>query len=256
LAISKPFKRTCRQLADGSYGNNGHWKYLLHRDFAQDPQHYVRAFLVIQKDLINLLEFVEPCDQNSQTYSFRTHELLMRTCIEIEANFTAILKENIFSKSGNLNMSDYKLINKTHRLSSYKVVLPIWKGSKRIRRPFEAWENEGPLLWYQGYNKSKHSRFENFDKATLDNLIDSVSGLVVLLSSQFWTEDYSPADKSLTISSNYSYHSEFEMETAAGGFFGVIFPKDWPEHQRYGFKWETLNKEDTPIDRINYDLVF
>jgi hypothetical protein len=51
----------------------------------------------------------------------------MRICIEVEANFKAILNENIYSKDEkDWNMDDYKKINITHHLSSYKVTLPIW----------------------------------------------------------------------------------------------------------------------------------
>jgi hypothetical protein len=253
MPISKPYKRTTRQLLDGTYSNSGNWQYLIHKDFAQDPQHYIRAFMIIQKDLINLFEFIEPCDQNLQTISFRTHELLMRTCIEIEANFTAILRKNIYSKRGNLNIDDYKIINKSHRLSTYKVSLPIWKGDKRFRKPFKEWDNNMPLKWYQAYNKSKHDRHENFDKATFDNLLDAVGGLVILLSAQFNTEDYSPNEKGLSIGPSYSYGSDDGMETGIGGYFRILFPTDWPLEERYSFQWQTLGKQPNPIDKINYD---
>ena len=84
-------------LANGTYSNDGHWGYLLHPKYASDPQHYIRAFLLIQEDLLKLFEYVEPCDENSDTISLRIQELLTRVCIEIEANFTAILKENTYS---------------------------------------------------------------------------------------------------------------------------------------------------------------
>ena len=243
-------------MLDGSYSSNGNWMYLIHKDFAQDPQHYIRAFMIIQKDLINLFEYIEPCDQNLETISFRTHELLMRVCIELEANFTAILRENIFSKTGNLNISDYKVINKTHRLSSYKVSLPIWKGDRKVRSPFKDWENDASLKWYQAYNKAKHDRHENFDKATFDNLLDAVGGLIILLSSQFNTEDYSPNEKSLSIGADYSYDSDDGMETGIGGYFRVLFPTDWPEEDRYLFDWshELINQPNA-IDQINYDIL-
>lgn len=253
MKVIKPYKRISRQLLDGSYQNSGNGCYLIHKDFAQDPQHFVRAFMIIQKDLLNLFEYIEPCEQNLQTISFRTHELLMRTCIEIEANFTAILRENIYSKKGNLNIGDYEIINKSHRLSAYKFSLPVWKGDKKIRSPFKDWENGKPLKWYQAYNKSKHDRHENFDKATLDNLLDAVGGLIILLASQFNTEDYSQNSKGLGLNGNYSYNSNDGMETGIGGYFRVSFPTDWPLEERYSFQWQTLEKQENPIDQFNYD---
>jgi len=126
-------------LANGSYKNNGHWLYLLHPKFASNPQHYIRAFLIIQEDLIKLFEYVEPSDKNLNTISLRIHELLTRVWIEVEANFTAILRENIYSKEiekWNLK-EDYSLIEYTHRLSSYKVKFPVWRGEKHTYIPFE-----------------------------------------------------------------------------------------------------------------------
>lgn len=115
MPLKKPYKRTCRQLLDGTYSNSGNALYLIHKDYATDPQHYIRAFLLLQKDFLELLDYVEPCDQNLPTISFRIHELLTRACIEVEANFTAILKENKYSKNPNdFNIEDYKLINFSH----------------------------------------------------------------------------------------------------------------------------------------------
>jgi len=255
MSIIKPYKRTCRQLSDGSYSNSGNRRYLLHEDFAQDPQHYIRAYLVLQKDLINLFDYVEPCDQNLVTISFRIHELLIRACIEIEANFTAILRENIYSKKDNYKMEDYKLLNHTHRLSSYKASLPIWKGLSNIRCPFKAWENNEPLLWYQAYNKSKHDRHKNFDKATFEKLLDAMCGLSILLSSQFNDEEYSPNEKGLSIGAGYSYKGNDGFETGIGGYFRILLPKDWPVDERYDFKWSELEKTESPIDKINFDTL-
>ena len=77
MSISLPYRRTCRQLVDGSYANNGHGGYVTHPRYANDPEHYVRAFLLIQKDLIELFDYVEPADQNLVCYSYRIHELLL-----------------------------------------------------------------------------------------------------------------------------------------------------------------------------------
>jgi hypothetical protein len=255
MTIKKPYKRTCRQLLDGTYSNSGNWKYLIHEEFVQDPQHYIRAFLLIQKDLINLFDYIEPRDENLGTISFRIHELLIRTCIEIEANFTAILRENIYSKKDNLNMSDYKLINKSHRLSSYNVALPVWDGISKIRNPFQNWDEDKPLVWYQAYNKSKHDRHKNFNLATFDNLINAVSGLSVVLSAQFHVEDYSPNEKGRSIGPGYSYRGNDGFETGIGEYFRLLFPNDWKIDERYDFQWSELEKMDSPFDRFNYDIL-
>lgn len=89
MAISKPFRRTFRP--------NKHLEstvYMNDEGYALDKNHYIRSFLIIQEDLKKILEYVEPCDRNLVTYSLRIQELYLRTCVEIEANWAAILIEN------------------------------------------------------------------------------------------------------------------------------------------------------------------
>ena len=254
MAVDKPFHRTCRQFSNGSYGEDGHWRYLLHRKFARDPQHYVRAFLLLQQDLQELFAYVEPAEVNLNTYSHRIQQLLMRTCVEIEANLTAILTENGYvKKKGDLNMDDYRLVNRSHRLSSYEVRIPGWQGGSNTRRPYASWgKTDKSLPWSRAYNKSKHSRHEFFQLATLEAITDAICGLVVVLSAQFHQEDYSPRGKSLSIGEYYSYDTDDGMESAIGGFFRVKFPLDWPADERYDFRWDCLEALEEPFDRFDY----
>ena len=167
MGIKKPFRRTCRQFTNGSYAAGGTSRYIKHKAFAQSPKHYIRAFLLIQQDLTRLFDYVEPADKNLTCYSYRTHELLLRACVEVEANCKAILVENGYTKSGDMNMKDdYRKTNATHRLSSYKVRMPVWTGHQNVRSPFGSWPS-GPLSWYQIYNATKHNRHVTFDAANL-----------------------------------------------------------------------------------------
>ena len=83
--IVKPFRRTCRPGPGGKYPGDTRDSYITDPRYAVAPEQYVRAFEIIQKDLLELFEFVEPANKNKKCYSYRIHELLMRTCIEVEA---------------------------------------------------------------------------------------------------------------------------------------------------------------------------
>lgn len=254
MSINRPFKRTCRQFVDGHYSEGGRWTYLLHPKYATDPRHYVRAFLLIQQDVLDLFSYVEPSDTNLSTYSHRIQQLLMRTCVEIEANFTAIFLDNRYAKaSQNLNIGDYKLINISHRLSSYEVRIPGWKGAMGRRRPFSAWESNDPLAWYRAYNKSKHNRHENFHLATFDALMDAFCGLNVLLSAQFMDEDYSPGSRSLSLSGScYTYEGDDGMAPSIGGVLRIRFPTDWPTADCYEFVWPQIATLEDPFENFDY----
>lgn len=146
------------------------------------------------------------------------------------------------------------LVNRSHRLSSYEVRIPGWKGAGNIRQPFAAWAANNSLSWYQAYNKSKHNRHEFFPMATFEALTDAMCGLVVVLSAQFYNEDYSPVEKSLSLGASYSYDTDDEMESAIGNFFRVKFPLDWPEEECYDFDWKELAKVANPFEQFDYSV--
>ena len=247
IGISKPYRRTVRQFVDGKYADSGRWRYIRHPKFAIEPEHYIRAFEVIQKDLMELFDFIEPADTNLQCYSFRVHELFMRACIEIEANFKAILMENGYARSGDWNMTDYGKCEASHFLSSYEIKFPVWHGAQHTRRPFGSWSAGGSLAWYQDYNAAKHSRHGNFWRASFSNLLDSVAGLVSVLSAQFWTEDFSPSAGVMALEGSWD-----GLEGAIGGYFRVKFPNSWPTSDCYDFDWTKLESNPDPFANYPY----
>ena len=246
MGIPKPLRRTCRAFVDGEYYRGGVSNYILHPDFAQNPQQYIRAFDVLQKDIIELFDYIEPADINNPTYSYRIHALLMRVCIEIEANFQAIFAENAPSIKTHLTMDDYKKLNVSHHLSSYEVKLPVWNGTSNLRVPFAEWKMSGSLPWYRAYNESKHDRQVAFQNASFSNLIDAICGLVAVLSAQFCNEDFSPHPQHLSVSNKL----KDGFETAIGGYFRVKFPNDWAHADAYEFYWPNLNTQPNPIDKL------
>ena len=248
MSIPRPYFRTIRPFADGDY--DSYPDYVLHRLFAKSPEHYTRAFLLIQKDIHNLFDYVEPADENLSCYSFRIHELLLRTCVEIEANCKAILVENGYVKNGDLNMSDYKRINVSHKLSTYKSRFPIWSGTHNVRTPFEAWATDSPLDWYQSYNRVKHDRHAEFTNATFENLTNAFCGLHVLLSSQFYTIEFTASDWTRGVESPAK-----DMLSGIGDYLWIKFPEDWSPEERYAFDWHSIEQEPNPFRSFDYSAV-
>lgn len=258
ISVSNPYFLTVRQFKDGEYSEGGRWQYVKHGLYSTRPSNYVRSFLLLQKDLLELFNYVEPSDVNMRTYSFRIQELLIRTCIEIEANFKAILSMNQYSKKSNLSIKDYFLIEQSHYLSQYEAKLPYWTGNlmNASRSPFSAWSApvnpEAPwsLSWYDAYNKTKHDRANSLHIATFENLIDAFSALVILLSSQYIFEDFGPAPDLLQINSGWNDG----YDAAIGDYFRILFPRHTPEEGRYDFNWETLSSStNTPFAKYDYD---
>jgi hypothetical protein len=256
MAVDHPFRRTYRPFTDGDYTEGGRSGYVDHPKFAQNPENYIRAFLLVQKDLQGLFEYIEPSDDNSDCYSYRIHALLLRACIEVEANCKAILKENGYVKKNNkgedlpMDIRDYRKINATHRLSSYQVKIPYWDGIENIRAPFAEWASESALPWYDAYNATKHDRSAQFKTANFSNLLDACCGALVVLSAQFGTHDFSPADSLLSVGGPGD-----GMESAIGQYFRIRFPEDWNPDLQYRFNWQVLKDEPDPFRNHNYARV-
>jgi hypothetical protein len=209
---------------------------------------YVRGFRLLQNDLERLFEYIEPGDDNLECYSFRVYELLLRACVEVEANCKAILRENGYRKQ-RLTMDDYSKINTSHRLSSFEVKLPYWHGKQRTRKPFGSWACGNKLIWYQAYNTAKHDSREGFKMATLKHAIDAVCGVLVLLSAQFATEDFSLTD---TLVGDKPAEG---FEHAIGNYFVVRYPDDWPLAERYDLvDWHALEGKDDPFQNFPYPV--
>ena len=244
---TRPFRRTVRQLADGSYARSGHGQYIRHPKYARDTIHFIRAYLAIDADVHAMLEFIEPADENLGTYSLKLHGLLMRICIEIEANLRAIMEENSYSPSGRWSMNDYTKVEGSHFLSLYQAKMPIWTGTKRIVCPFAPWQNGQPLAWYQNYNAAKHDRHGSFQKATFGSVIEAYAALAVLLFAQFRDETFSGPDllalESTMDSEGFDYGPSQNI---------LIKPAEIPDGERYDFDWQTLRTEEDPFVEFTY----
>lgn len=258
MSFDKPFHRNYRPIKKGINSGYSDRAYIIDKEYAKNPEHYTRAFTIIQEDLLKLFYFIEPADQNHDTYSFRIYELLLRICTEVETNFKAILQENIYSptyKNGKIrpstmwNINDYSLINKTHHLDEFAIELPVWKGQSKIRRPFEKWKNGEGLPWYKAYNNSKHDRLTNFNSANFENLIDAFCGLCALLSSQFRIDDFKPGPQYLQ-AYGYNYYGD---GFGIGNYVLVDFPDKWTDDEMYDFDWTKLENETDRFNKIDFN---
>lgn len=246
MPVTRPYRLTNRQFVSGDYGDTGDWRFIEHPEYAKDPLHYIRAFNLIQKDLLELFDYVEPSDSNLATYSYRIHQLHLRACIEVEAHFKTILSVNSYRNPSNWTMRDYSKLEITHRLSGYEVQLPIWRGKIGVRRPFAAWASGARLNWYQAYNAAKHDRQESFEKATFNELLDAVCALVTVLAAQFASFDFSNTIHWMRQPPPDGFRSTI------GGHFLARYPSDWPAEQRYDFSWEELSKEQQPFQTLTF----
>ena len=193
------------------------------------------SYELLKHDLRTIFEFIEPNPANDIAYSHRNYELLLRACTEVESLCKQIFKANNILNAENIKR--FSDLNGPMKLSeftvrSYGFIYPEFK-------PFESFSYPNRDLrspnWYKAYNDVKHKRHDNFAKASLKNVIEAAGGVYVLLVSMYGLG----FDHIL----RHSY---------AGGikdvptFFRTPKLPEWPEEEKYEFKWDDLKNLGQP----------
>jgi len=145
-----------------------------------DKKSYKTAFILMLSDLKVILEYVEPVENNLQTYSHRIYELYLRVCTEFESVCKDMLIEKGYSNSPQkLTIKDYKTLYDPKNYN--KITLHYWQPSLAVIEPFKDWEDNDTLFWYKSYNTVKHNRNAKFAEANFKNLIFSLAALFAVL---------------------------------------------------------------------------
>lgn len=233
MAINKPYYRLYRQsLHRGDYTDAtiGYDLDDLFLPGAERKSMLMSARLII-KDLELLFEYIEPHSNNVNVFSHRIYELLLRTCTEVESCCKGILKANGVTAK---NMSDYIKIEQSSRLSAYSVHYLSWFPKKYESQPFASWASGGPLPWYQAYNGVKHNRWQSFQLASLDNLLNAISGLLCLIHAQI-------GDSVQEVFEANMYPVIDNPEVHVRSF--TIIPPPIPDTDKYDFDWDVLKTD-------------
>lgn len=253
MYIDKPYKRIWRPiLGDTSSVRD----YLLDPVYAPGREHLTHAYRLLELELLELFDYIEPADRNLATFSHQLYQILLRACTEFETNATAILGDNGYNpldKHGkprtNWRMDlDYWKINAACRLSEYSVKLPVWRGQAAIRTPFAAWGGAAyaPLPWYQAYNAVKHDRFAQFDSANLENVLDAVAAVLIVLCAQFHVYAFS-------IYSPIMSYVEDNGYLCSPGRVLEVCPARWVNPvDIYLFEWKQLKKDPNPLQNYQF----
>ena len=137
-------------------------------------------FLALEKDLENLSRYVEFCQSNFECYSLEMARILLAAASEVD-----IVAKQLCQKlnSGSTADSIHKYRNEIKtvypNLPNFKVTIPRFGLNLT---PWSNWkQNSGVPHWWTAYNKVKHHRDTDFDKASLKNVLNAVSGLFVII---------------------------------------------------------------------------
>lgn len=240
LGILKPFYRITRPVSSCNH------KYILDSRYANDRSMLCRAYILIEDDLKELFEFVEPADANLATYSHRIYELFLRSSTEFETNCKAILYANGYTTKGMLNIKDYHKIDTITKLSEYEIYINIWGSNRKLFQPFKDWKNGYILNWYQNYNLVKHDRNINFHFASMENLLNAVAGLYAILFAQFNFYALGPYQETEMLCSNDN------NEIYLSDSLFSIKPPIWNDSDHYDFDWDAIKNQNDPFSMVAF----
>lgn len=228
-------------------------RYCLNDDgYAERPYFFTKAFLLLQKEMEELFTYVEASYNNRNTYSYRIQQLFIRVCIELEANFKAIMSENKYSKDSNWwDINDYWKINASHKLSEYKVYMPNWEGNNKYFEPFAGWRKSPRLAWYRAFQRTKHNRAAKLYEANLLNLMNAFCGLFVVLSAQFGDEDYVTGPTLVSVSNRDTYYG---CDFGIGDMLKAEYP-EWSEEEKYDIDWAEVCESPDRFRSFDYDAI-
>ena len=147
------------------------------------------SFRLLHEDYERIFEYIEPHDDNINTYSHRNYELLLRAATEFENICKQILSNKGYQKQSNeMNITDYRTIlsyQEYEILQKSSVQISVWTPSDRNIEPFKDWYSSGKLFWYQQYNEVKHNRESMFRLASLENLTLAMCSFVLLCNAMY-----------------------------------------------------------------------
>ena len=139
-----------------------HWKY----------------FLILEKEVIDALEYVELSHKNHDTFSNRFNKILLSIGSEVDVTMKVLcIKFGAPQKTSNID--SYRSDIMKIRPSFSNIEIEILNYGKI--RPWESWLNNINPTWWRDYNDLKHERDAYFEKGNLENIIQSLGGLYSVL---------------------------------------------------------------------------
>lgn len=208
-------------------------RYCLERDYAPDFHDLCGGYAGLENRLRVLLDREGASDAALEAGGRRVYRLLREARYELDHNLRGILRANgCPGRAGGWGWQDFTALEPLLRLSAYRVRLPA-SGRELLLRPFAGWQ-EGQPAWYRGEYPLLLSHRETLEGASLKKALEMLAALHCVLYAQFG-ENLADALRPRGKKEGSGYF------TAASIF--VVEPPDFPEEERYGFRWEEIKKE-------------
>lgn len=135
-------------------------------------------FLAIESDIEAVSRFIEPCEDNYQTYSQELARLLIASASEVDVLLKGLC-EQLEPAANADNIGRYEAIirHKLPQVFDFKLQIPRW-GLELT--PWVDWTANNPPLWWTACNKVKHHRDTEYKRANLKHALNSIGALFIV----------------------------------------------------------------------------
>ncbi len=140
-----------------------------------NSSHHWSYFAALEEDVESLSRFIHFSAANLGTYSIELARLLMASTQEVD-----VLFKQICAKHGDKSTKEPGYRNFFAK-GDYAKIRSIEISAPRFGltfKPYENWINQAPD-WWTANNKVKHQRHTEFERASLGNVLSSLSGLLI-----------------------------------------------------------------------------
>ena|SRR5438477_8390126 len=137
-------------------------------------RHHWDYFIVLEEDVQKLTRFIHFSQANFNTYSIELARLLMASTQEIDVLFKQICANH----GDSTNEPGYRAFFSKGDYAKIRNVRILCPRYGLNFTPFATWDKSTPE-WWTANNKVKHERHLHFERASLGNVLDSLSALLI-----------------------------------------------------------------------------
>ena len=146
----------------------------------------VDSFLYCERMLTDVLSVVPYCDGHKEVWSPVLTTVIMESCSQLDSLWGHTAECSPCVMKTEFRITDYFGYLGS---GSFPQLLPqrwvvFWADDVIQLYPFRQWDGVPeyePLDWWQTYNKLKHDRLANKEKATLSTAVDAMAGLFLAI---------------------------------------------------------------------------
>jgi len=141
------------------------------------------AFHRIQRQLLDVFDYVTPCKENEPTFGAAIQQLLSIASIEVETLLREAYRLNCPTKLERSSITDWHKLAGPMRLKEWRAKLEHFSDFGDLA-PFDNWSESAAPKWWTANNKLKHD-VSLSQSANLGAVVNAVCAVRILLEAQF-----------------------------------------------------------------------